>query len=149
LENKSDDGFRSQFVGPNEIVYFAAKYGLESDMKKELLPKRVRCYAHQSNGQWQAFSVDFGLAVQGDTFPEVRSKLNNMINDYVHEAVGIDRGHMHELLTRRAPLSVTVGYYVACVVGKVRSFFMNPQPSARRSTNREGMDRLWTSCPNI
>jgi hypothetical protein len=72
----------------------------------------LRCYAERVGNQWQAFCLDISLAAQGDTFAEVKDKLDVMIAQYVYDAlVGEDREYAHQLLTRRAPLRDWLKYY--------------------------------------
>lgn len=72
----------------------------------------VRCVANKDGDQWQAFSLEFGLAAQADTFPLARRKLDGMIQSYLYDAlVGEDREHARELLSRRAPWWVFARYY--------------------------------------
>ena len=33
--------------------------------------KLLRCYAERHHGQWEAFCLDFDIAVQGSSFEEV------------------------------------------------------------------------------
>lgn len=74
----------------------------------------VRCVAQPIDGSWQAFSLEFGLAAQGDSFPDVKAKLQAMIWSYVYDAlVGDDKAHARELLARRGPWWVYVRYHLA------------------------------------
>lgn len=76
---------------------------------KELI---MKCYAEQEGGCWVAVCLDFNLAAQGDSFGEVKSKLEAMIADYVHDALaGDDKPYAAQLLSRRAPLSFWLKYY--------------------------------------
>ena len=80
----------------------------------DLAPFRllVRCLVERKGDQWQAFSLEFGLAVQGDSMVEVRRKLESMIESYVHDAlVGEDREHASELLARKATWRIFARYY--------------------------------------
>jgi hypothetical protein len=79
----------------------------------------LRCYAEKVGDQWQAFCLDLSLAAQGDTFAEVKDKLDVMIAEYVYDAlVGEDREYAHQLLTRRAPLRDWIKYYWYCLLSK-------------------------------
>lgn len=72
----------------------------------------LRCFAEKIGDQWQAFCLDFDLAVQGNSFRDVRKRLDAMIRDYVRDAlVGEDRDYADQLLRRRAPLSLWLRYY--------------------------------------
>ena len=72
----------------------------------------LRCYAERKNGIWQAFCLDFTLAVQGDSVEEVKNKLESQILEYVHDAlVGKDKKHAKDLLERKAPLKYWLKFY--------------------------------------
>ena len=96
----------------------------------------VRCYAETVDAQWQAFCLDLCLAVQGESFQEVKDKLERMICDYVTDAVvGEDKEYAYQLLNRRAPLKYWAKYYYAVVLHKfgalrknVRLLFREPLP---------------------
>lgn len=80
----------------------------------------LRCYAENSDGQWQAFCLDLDLAAQGESLGEVRDTLHAMIVEYVFDAVaGEDQEHAAYLLTRRAPFSVWARYYLYCALARV------------------------------
>lgn len=86
----------------------------------------VRCFAEREDNQWQAFSLEFGLAAQGDSLGEVRHKLVSMILSYLHDAlVGDDRDHAYELLSRKAHWSVYLKYYFYMPVSIVGKLFFN------------------------
>jgi hypothetical protein len=75
----------------------------------------VRCLLERKGNQWQAFSLEFGLAAQGESAQEVKRKLESMIEWYVRDAlVGEDREHAYELLVRRkARWPIFLRYYLA------------------------------------
>ncbi len=86
----------------------------------------LRCYAENSGNQWQAICLDLNLAAQADTFDEVESKLREMINEYVYDAlVGEDKEYADYFLSRKAPLSVWAKYYFQCNLAKVVSLKNN------------------------
>jgi hypothetical protein len=93
----------------------------------------VRCYAERlPDGQWQAFSLEFGLAAQAESFPAAKSKLDAMIQGYLHDAlVGEDRQYARQLLARRSPWWVYARYYFSRLLSLVtrlrgRKFFDEP-----------------------
>lgn len=72
----------------------------------------VKCYAEQEAGCWVALCLNFNLAAQGDSFEEVKAKLESMIAEYVYDAlVGEDKPYAVQLLSRSAPFSVWLKYY--------------------------------------
>jgi hypothetical protein len=80
----------------------------------------VHCLAERKSDQWQAFSLEFGLAAQGDSLLEVKRKLEFMIHSYVTDAlIGPDREHAYELLMRKATWRVFLKYYFLATLSRV------------------------------
>ena len=72
----------------------------------------VKCYAEQEDDCWVAVCLSFNLAAQGDSFEEVKTKLESMLAEYVHDALaGEDKPYAAQLLSRRAPLPTWFKYY--------------------------------------
>jgi len=71
----------------------------------------IKCYAKQDGDVWVAVCLDFNLATQGETFPDARKKLEEQIVFYVDEALQ-DTEYGSQLLTRKAPISSWVEYYL-------------------------------------
>ena len=81
----------------------------------------VRCLATERDGQWQAFSLEFGLAAQADSFPEAKRKLDRMIRSYLYDALsGEDRQHAWELMRRRAHPRIYLLYYFVAAAHALR-----------------------------
>lgn len=105
-------------------------------MSDNLSPSKIliRCFAEKIDGQWQAFSLEFGLAAQGASLSEVRRKIEAMIVDYFNEAVTEDREYAGQLLRRRAPVSIYVKYYKTMLANRLRrpnskkKIFQEPWP---------------------
>ncbi len=51
----------------------------------------VECYAEQEGDCWVAVCLNFILAAQGDSFEEVKAKLEAMIKEYVYKDLDIDQ----------------------------------------------------------
>lgn len=71
----------------------------------------VRCFAERKNDQWQAFSLELGLAAQADSSAEVQAKLMSMIAFYIHEALTEDRAHAKALLSRKSTWQVYLKFH--------------------------------------
>lgn len=83
----------------------------------------LRCYANKEGDQWQAFCIDFGLAAQGDSFQEVKTKLDGMIAEYLYDAlVGEDKAYADQLLNRKAPFKQIATYYYYMVMHRTGVF---------------------------
>lgn len=96
----------------------------------------LRCYANKRDDQWQAFCIDLSLAVQGETFPEVKQKLESMMLEYVYDALaGEDKEFAEQLLSRKAPLYqratyhlIRVGHHVGLLRDGLHKLFKEPMP---------------------
>lgn len=76
----------------------------------------IKCYAEKQHDCWVAVCLDFTLAAQGDSYDEVKTKLEAMITEYVYDAlVGEDKQYASQLLSRTAPLSSWVKYYLILI----------------------------------
>jgi len=62
--------------------------------------------AHGRNGQWEAFSLDFDLAVQGSSFEEVSDLLREAVKAYVATAMEQPEPIRSQLLRRSVPLRI-------------------------------------------
>jgi hypothetical protein len=71
----------------------------------------VRCFAERKGDQWQAFSLEFGLAAQADSSAEVQAKLMHMIASYILEASTEDRAHAKALLARKGTWQVYLKFH--------------------------------------
>jgi hypothetical protein len=74
----------------------------------------LRCYAeNKARGLWVAVCIDLNLAVQGESYREVRKKLDKQIDDYLQDAlVGEDSKYVTQLIPRRAPRKFFLKYYL-------------------------------------
>jgi len=83
----------------------------------------LRCYANKHGDQWQAFCIDLCLAAQGDSFPDVKHKLERMMNEYVYDALaGEDREFADQLLNRKAPFSQIATYHLIRLMHRIGHF---------------------------
>jgi predicted RNase H-like HicB family nuclease len=82
------------------------------------------CVARGHEGDWEAFCLDFDLAVQGDSLMDVRTRLEDAIGDYVQAALAEDEPARTQLLNRRAPFSVrfywALRFFIATIFGRNR-----------------------------
>jgi hypothetical protein len=79
----------------------------------------------QKAGQWQAFSLELGLAAQADSKGEAKRKLEAMIHSYIEDAIiGEDQVHGYELLSRKGTWRVYLLYWLAqlaTIIGRGRT----------------------------
>jgi predicted RNase H-like HicB family nuclease len=62
--------------------------------------------AHGRDGIWEAFSLDFDLAVQGRSFEEVSQGLREAIATYLQDVAAEQEPARSRLLRRRVPMRV-------------------------------------------
>ena len=58
------------------------------------------------SGDWEAFSLDFDIAVQAATFDDAKSALQHAVATYIEDAMKEAEPHRSRLLNRRTPLWV-------------------------------------------
>jgi hypothetical protein len=90
----------------------------------------IRCFAEALSDaqQWQAFTLELGLAAQADSFGEARAKLEAMITDYLDDALGgQDKEHAWSLLRRKASPSIFARYYVGFALSALASLMHRPK----------------------
>jgi hypothetical protein len=66
----------------------------------------VLCVARRHGEEWEAFCLNFDLAVQGRSFDEVRALLSEAIRTYLEDASAETEPTRSRLLRRGVPLHV-------------------------------------------
>ena len=94
------------------------RFQLRGCIKMKPKMRIIRCFDKKESGVWVATCLDFSLATQGDSFAEAKRKLEEQIIFYVNEAIG-DAVYGHQLLNRRAPLSIWMEYYFIKIVHRL------------------------------
>jgi hypothetical protein len=74
------------------------------------LSRNLLCFAKGHAGEWEAFCFDFDIAVQGESFEDVRARLFDAVQLYVLAAHEEDVTTCARLLNRRAPLRVKIAW---------------------------------------
>lgn len=105
----------------------------------------LRCYINKKGDQWQAFCIDFCLAAQGESLPEVKNKLKSMISEYLYDAlVGEDREFANQLLKRKAPFKQIATYHYYAFMHHIglfrdgmRTMFKLPMPLVPQANTDE------------
>ena len=77
------------------------------------------CVAHGHGDRWEAFCLDYDLAVQGVSLPEVREKLEHALHDYVSAAQSEAEPTRSQLLNRRAPFFVRLAWGLRFLTGTI------------------------------
>ncbi len=65
-----------------------------------------RCFAQGTDGDWEAICVDLDIAVQGDSFENVKLLLDCAISTYIEDAMCESPEVRSRLLSRKAPWTV-------------------------------------------
>jgi hypothetical protein len=79
----------------------------------------IVCFARGRPGEWEALCIDFDIAVQGESFDDVRQALDCAIKDYVAAAQEEDAETRIKLLNRRAPWHVRMLWETRAVLSVV------------------------------
>jgi hypothetical protein len=83
--------------------------------KDDAVQQILRCYAGRTQGQWQAFCIDFDLAVQGETFAEAYDALDLAVHEYLDRVRTLPEPDRSRLLKRRAPIGSRIAFLSAVV----------------------------------
>lgn len=68
------------------------------------MKRLIRCYAEGRQGQWEAFCLDFDLAVQGRSLEEVKGKILDQLHLYMETVADLPEAERERMLNRRVPL---------------------------------------------
>jgi hypothetical protein len=68
-------------------------------------PRVLRGYAHGRAGAWEAICLDLDIAVQGRSFEDVRTRLDEAVASYIEDAEKEAPADAARLLKRRSPLT--------------------------------------------
>ena len=79
-----------------------------------------RCFAHGGADGWEAICVDLDIAIQGDSFDEVRDLLNHAVATYVRDAEMEAPAAREKLLKRRAPWHVVARLNINLLLSSFR-----------------------------
>lgn len=71
----------------------------------------IHCYAEGRGNAWEAFCLDFDLAVQGRTFEDVYQKLNDQIVLYIEHVATLPEADRTRLLNRSMPFTLRAGFF--------------------------------------
>ena len=74
----------------------------------------LRGYAHRLSGErWYGVCLELNLAVEADSFDELKRKIHEMISSYVACVLDTnDKNSIPDLLLRKAPLIDWIKYYL-------------------------------------
>jgi len=80
----------------------------------------IRCMAESHDSRWWAICLDFDVAVEGNSFPEVRDRLHQAVDTYL-ERVSEPPEHERARLPRPcAPWYLRIRFHFLSLLGKFR-----------------------------
>ena len=79
--------------------------------------KSLRCYAEGRDGDWEAICLDLDIAVQGGSFEEVFSSLQEAISLYLETVTDLPPQEQRALLHRPAPFPVRLKFLTHALRG--------------------------------
>jgi hypothetical protein len=79
----------------------------------------VLCYALGAGKSWEAFCVQFDLAVQGTSFEEVQKKLHEQIELYLETVFDLPEPEREGFLRRGLPLKLRLNLFANMVRGLI------------------------------
>ena len=79
----------------------------------------LKIYGEKNGDQWSLVCLDFSLAAQGSSHAEAKAILESQIREYLVDAIGEDREHAPELLSRRAPMIYWIKWWIGYVCKKL------------------------------
>lgn len=82
-------------------------------MRRRTYPTTLRCYARPEREHYIGQCLELDLAVQADSLPEVRRKMEECLQSYLES---LDGENVHDLFPRPAPLHVWLDYYRVCLL---------------------------------
>jgi len=85
--------------------------------ESELANRTLHCYAEGRDGEWEAICLDLDIAVQGQSFEEVFTSLQEAISLYLESVGDLRPQEQQSLLYRSAPLSVRLKFLGHAVRG--------------------------------
>jgi hypothetical protein len=96
----------------------------ERKRRSETMRESLFCVARGRNGAWEAFCLDLDLAVQGNSFDDVKNQIERAVVGYVESALMEAEPTRSQLLNRRAPFFVRltwgVRFFLAAVLRRSR-----------------------------
>jgi hypothetical protein len=99
-----------------DIAYFAGMFAMPWPT--------VVCIATGDYHEWEAFCLDFDLAVRGRSFEEVKGDLSHAIHVYIDKTLDEPQPVRSQLLSREAPFSVRLTWawrLFVTVIGRKRT----------------------------
>jgi predicted RNase H-like HicB family nuclease len=79
----------------------------------------LRCLAEGRDGDWFAICIDLDIAVQGQSFPEVRDSLSEAIKLYLERVAELPEHERVRLLNRRSPWPIRAKFELNWLLSKL------------------------------
>ncbi|MEO6717060.1 MAG: hypothetical protein ABIM50_07405 [Novosphingobium sp.] len=81
--------------------------------------RSLQCFAHGRDGDWEAICIDLDIAVQGTSFQEVQSTLNDAVRSYASLVSNEDPVTRANLLNRKAPWHVIAKLWIGILISGI------------------------------
>jgi predicted RNase H-like HicB family nuclease len=94
----------------------------------QFVSKNLRCYAEGRDGDWEAICLDLDIAVQGGSFEEVFTSLQEAISLYLESVADLPFDERDALLQRPAPLPIRFKF----LTHTLRTVFANSDGDRQR-----------------
>lgn len=99
-----------------------------------MVTRTLHCRAWGADGRWEAICLDFDLAVQGSSWEEVRSSLDQAIQLHLEASDALPAADRLRMLRRRSPFRLWVAFWIGWWVANRKASYHHqytmPLPAA-------------------
>ena len=103
--------------------------------------RKFRCYVHGKGSEWEAICTDLDISVQGDSFEDAKSLLNEALVGFSEVLEGDSETDQKRFLERKSPLWLRSLYYWRLVI-----FSLCNKQSSQKEYTREDVFFSSLSC---
>ena len=103
--------------------------------------RKFRCYLHGKGSEWEAICTDLDISVQGDSFEDAKSLLNEALVGFLEVLEGDSEADQRRFLKRKSPLWLRSLYYWRLVL-----FRLFDKQSSQKEYTHEDFSFTSLSC---
>ena len=103
--------------------------------------RKFRCYVHGKGSEWEAICTDLDISVQGDSFGDAKSLLNEALVVFFEALEEDSEADQKHFLKRKSPLWLRSLYYWRLVL-----FRLYDKQSSKKEYAREDFPFTSLSC---
>ena len=107
----------------------------------DMAHRKFRCYMHGKGSGWEAICTDLDISVQGDSFEDAKSLLNEALVGFFEALEGDSEVDQKRFLKRKSPLWLRSLYYWRLVL-----FTRYDKQSSKKEYAREDFPFTSLSC---